>query len=177
MKLRNGAGTTDCPEMRWRLVIYSSIPKMTDFQGKLFQLQQQHSAAFNTNEPTVSQPTVRYNFRSHRIPNRQFDPSELLRQRATSEQRSLAVTWTQICKDIDRLQVYTWDHISAATSSEKLQRLCASLGVIYEQYLPGIKDIKRLETVVSVYKSLKERSARAIEEYQRLKGIKSSVCN
>ena len=104
--------------------------------------------------------------RSRPPPNTRVDFEELERQKASREQRSTAMLWTNVCKEIERLLNVIPSKLHASQSPEEIKKIVDLLSEKWEaleglhaKYLPGINERKRLEEVQNCYSNLK-RSTR-----------------
>ena len=95
-------------------------------------------------------------------PSSRVDFEELARQKDSREQRSTAMLWTNVCKEIENLLNVIPSKLHASRSPEEtkdiidlLSEKWKALKELHTKYLPVINERKRLEEVESRYSNLK----------------------
>ena len=124
-------------------------------------------------QPTIAENAHGYNLRTHIPANPNIEFDELLHQRAVSKQHQLAATWTKMYNTLQseisslRTNIYTvWDPKSAQETADRIVNDWKHFEEIHNDYLTGIKDKKRLETVQIKYMSIKELASNVFDEFK-----------
>ena len=96
---------------------------------------------------------------------------ELERQKDSREQRSTAMLWTNVCKEIQNLLKVIPCKLRASQSPEEIKEIVVllserwkALEELHMKYLPGINERKRLEEVQNRYSNLKRGAHDVINE-------------
>ena len=104
-------------------------------------------------------------------PNTHVDFEELERQKDSREQRSTAMLWTNVCKEIENLLKVIPSRLHASQSPEEIKKIVdllsekwEALEELHTKYLPGINERKRLEEVQNRYSNLKRGTYDVINE-------------
>ena len=108
-------------------------------------------------------------------PNTHVDFTEMDRQRESREQRSIAMLWTNISKEIDSLlqEIQTKIYVNpspmgAKKTIDRLSEKWKALEGLHIKYLSGINERKHLELVQNRYASLKHGIQDIVDEFQRM---------
>ncbi|KAL9975234.1 hypothetical protein ACROYT_G012368 [Oculina patagonica] len=104
-------------------------------------------------------------------PNTRVDFTELERQRDSREQRSTAMLWTNVSKEIENLLKEIQSKLNTSQGPEEakksldlLSEKWKTLEGLHTKYLAGINERKRLEDVQSRYSNLKRETRDIIDE-------------
>ena len=106
--------------------------------------------------------TVEGLLRSRPPPSTRVDFEEFERQRDSREQRSTAMLWTNVCKEIENLLKVIPSKLHASQSPEETKKMVdllsekwKTLEELHTKYLAGINETERLDTVQNRYSNLK----------------------
>ena len=104
-------------------------------------------------------------------PSTRIDFEESERQRDSREQRSTAMLWTNVCKEIENLLKVIPSKLHAGQSPEETKKIIDFLAEkwkvleeLHTKYLSGINERKRLEEVQNRYSNLKRNTHDVINE-------------